>query len=250
MMVTMPAGLDGNQNPISTAQREAVIASVARSVMQSRSPGSPLLVGIDGIDGSGKSTFADELAVRLAEQGAPVIRASVDSFHNPREQRWAKGKSSPAGFYLDSHNLTAVRRMLLDPMREGAGAQYRTAAFDEPTDQPVDDPPQTVSGNEIVVFDGIFLCRPELTDYWDYLVFLEAQARVDLDRLGYVMRDAPAGGPELVDHVLQWVKRIDRYSSGMRYYLDSEDPKSRADVVIDNNNFENPTITKCQPPGP
>jgi uridine kinase len=242
MMVIMPAGLDGNPSPISTAQREQVLARVVRGVQRLQSAGKPLLIGVDGIDGSGKSTFADELAARLAKQGTPVVRSTVDSFHNPREVRWSRGKSSPVGFYLDSHNLTALREMLLDPMRAGPGATYRTAAFDEPTDQPIDEVLRTVSGNEVVVFDGIFLCRPELVDYWDYVVFLEAQARVDLDRLGYVMRDAPAAVPELVDHVLQWVRRIDRYSSGMRYYLDSEDPKSRADVVIDNNDLARPVV--------
>lgn len=209
----------------------------------------PLLIGVDGIDGSGKSTFADEVAVRLANQGAPVVRSTIDSFHNPREVRWARGKASPVGFYLDSHDLTALRELLLDPMRRGPGATYRTAVFDAPTDQPVDESPRTVSGNEVVIFDGIFLCRPELTDYWDYVVFLEAQARVDLDRLGHVMKDAPAAGPGLVDHVLQWVRRIDRYSSGMRYYLDGADPKSRADVLIDNNDLARPIVVeRVQPP--
>jgi hypothetical protein len=28
----------------------------------------------------------------------------------------------------------------------------------------------------------------------------------------------------------------------MRYYLDSEDPKSRADVVIDNNDLARPVV--------
>lgn len=244
MMVTMPAGLDGNPNPISTPEREQVLASVVRGVKRLQSTDTPLLIGVDGIDGSGKSTFADEVAARLANHETPVVRSTIDSFHNPRDVRWTRGKSSPVGFYLDSHNLTALREMLLDPMRDGPGATYRTAAFDEQADQPVDESPRTVSGNEVVIFDGIFLCRPELAHYWDYVVFLEAQARVDLDRLGYVMRDAPAAGPELVDHVLQWVRRIDRYSSGMRYYLDSADPKSRADVVIDNNDLAHPTVTE------
>ena len=60
-----------------------------------------MLVGIDGIDGSGKSTFADEVATLLRARGVPVVRSTVDSFHNPRSKRWARGRSSPVGFYLD-----------------------------------------------------------------------------------------------------------------------------------------------------
>ncbi|MEL7158975.1 MAG: uridine kinase, partial [Actinomycetota bacterium] len=183
----MPAGLDGNPDPISTPARRDVLERVAGQVLDRRRAGSPLLVAVDGIDGAGKSTFADELAAVLLTHRVPVVRATVDSFHHPRAVRWAKGRSSPAGFFLDSHDLVALRRLLLDPMRAGPGSTYRTAAFDEPTDQPVDAPPATVSGREVLLFDGIFACRPELASYWDYIVFLEARARVDLDRLGYVL---------------------------------------------------------------
>lgn len=246
----MPSGLDGNPNPISTPQREQVVGRVAEIIASrhDRQPERPLLVGIDGIDGSGKTTFADELTTRLAAEGRAVVRSTVDSFHNPRAVRWARGKASPVGFYLDSHNLTALQRLLLDPMREGAGARYRVASFDEPSDQPVDDPPESVAGNEILLFDGIFCCRPELLDYWDLTVFLDGQARVDLGRLGYVLADAPAGGTELIDHVLQWVERIDRYASGMRYYLHHDDPMARVDLVIDNNDLGHPFIVESEQP--
>lgn len=245
-MERMPAGLDGNPNPISSATRRTVIKHTADALVKRKRADEPLLVAIDGIDGSGKSTFADELAAQLGDQNINTVRSTIDSFHNRRDVRRSKGKSSPAGFYLDSHNLSALKELLLDPMAAGRGAMYRTACFDEPTDQPVDGPEQPVSGDEILIFDGIFLCRPELIDYWDYTVFLEAQARVDLQRLGYVTEDAPPGGLELIDHVLTWVSRIDRYSSGMRFYLDSETPKVHADIVIDNNNLAEPVIVDRQ----
>lgn len=240
----MPAGLDGNPNPISTPQRDRVLGRVADEVSGLTRDQRPLLVGIDGIDGAGKSTFADELAARLVDLGRPVVRATIDSFHQPRAVRWSKGRTSPVGFYLDSHDLAGLRTSLLDPLRSGGGATYRTAVFDEPSDRPVDQPGQVASGRELLIFDGIFLCRPELTGYWDLLVFLDAKARVDLDRLGHVMAEAPAGGTELVDHVLAWVERIDRYAAGMRYYLDSAAPMMRADLVIDNNDLAQPVIVE------
>jgi uridine kinase len=44
-------------------------------------------VAIDGVDGAGKTTFANELAEVVGGLGRPVIRASVDGFHNPRVVR-------------------------------------------------------------------------------------------------------------------------------------------------------------------
>ena len=55
-------------------------------------------VAIDGVDGAGKTTLANELAPRLELEGRPVIRASVDGFHNPRIVRYRLGKTSPEGF--------------------------------------------------------------------------------------------------------------------------------------------------------
>ncbi len=241
-MVGVPSGIDGNPDPIMTPQRSDVLEHTARLVLDHRHDTKPLLVGIDGIDGSGKSTFADELALLLTREGVNVIRSTVDSFHHPRNIRWRRGRDSPAGFYLDSHDLDALRSLLLDPFRAGPGSTYRTAAFDEPTDRPIDAPVVTLSGDEVLLFDGIFLSRPQLAEYWDLTIFLDGQARVNLGRLSYVMADAPEAGTDLVGHVLRWVERIDRYSSGMRFYLDSEDPQGRADLVIDNNDLANPSI--------
>jgi uridine kinase len=114
--------------------------------------------------------------------------------------------------------------------------------FDEPSDQPIDTPSCKITGAEILLFDGVFLCRPELSGYWDVMIFLDGQARVNLARLGHVMTDAPAEQADLVGHVLDWVERLDRYASGMRLYLESDDPVSRADLVIDNNDLAHPAI--------
>ena len=131
----------------------------------------------------------------------------------------------------------------------GDGYPAATAVFDEPTDRAVDDPPRTIRGDEVLVFDGIFLGRPELASYWDLLVFLDAQERVDLTRLDHVLADAPTEGDELVDPVLRWVERIDRYSSGMRYHLDTADPLAHADVVIDDDDLTRPSIVAGPPFG-
>lgn len=240
--VAMPAGLDGNPDPIATPSRDAVLASVADEICSRRAAGRPFLVGIDGIDGSGKTTFADELAALLSVRTVPVVRATIDSFHHPRNVRYRRGRESPVGFYLDSHDLAALQEQLLAPFLAGAGATYRTAVFDEPSDQLIDEPPRTIDGDEVLVFDGVFLGRPELAGSWDLTVFLDAQERVDLTRLGHVLAAAPAAGVELIDHVLRWAERIDRYSAGMRYYLDTANPRAHADVVIDNNDLANPTI--------
>lgn len=244
---SVPAGLDGNPNPTVTLKRSAVIETVADVVMSAKSAKSlerPLLVAVDGIDGAGKSTFADELAGAVRARGGVVIRSTIDSFHHERAVRYARGAAAPLGFYLDSHDLAALRRELLDPFEQGAGSRYRTACFDEPSDTELDAPVATVCVDDMLIFDGIFVQRPELADTWDLVVYLDAQERVDLERLGLVLDGVPREPVEAVSHTLEWVARIDRYASGMRYYLDLVDPLASADVVIDNNAIAAPIIVR------
>lgn len=240
----MPAGLDGNPDPIVTSVRSAVIEMVAELVLSAKSARQPFLVAVDGIDGAGKSTFADELAGFVHARGGAVVRSTIDSFHHQRAVRHARGARSPLGFYADSHDLGSLRRELLDPFRTGSGSSYRAAWFDEPTDAPVDAPLAVVNAEDVLIFDGVFVQRPELVAYWDLVVFLDAQKRVDLQRLGLVLDQLPQDPVEAVSHTLSWAARIDRYASGMRYYLDLVDPIASADVVIDNNSLAAPVIVR------
>ena len=53
-------------------------------------PAGRVVVAIDGIDGAGKTTFADGLAEVFAEEGSAVYRASIDGFH-----RWTRSATEP-----------------------------------------------------------------------------------------------------------------------------------------------------------
>jgi uridine kinase len=74
-------------------------------------PADPFVrVGVDGVDGAGKSVFADELAGALRARSRRVVRASVDGFHRPRALRHARGRLDPEGFYRDSADPAASNR--------------------------------------------------------------------------------------------------------------------------------------------
>ena len=134
-------------------------------------------VAIDGVDGAGKTTFANALAPLIEGLGREVIRASVDGFHNPRAIRYRNGKG-PDSFFEDSYNYLELKRVLLEPLSPGGNHKYIPAIFNVDKDEPVSNENKTAKGFEILLFDGIFLHRPELKDYWDYSIFLD----VDFER--------------------------------------------------------------------
>ncbi|WP_210291531.1 uridine kinase [Tardiphaga robiniae] len=150
-----------------------LIAEIAEFIRH-HATGSILRVGIDGVDGVGKTVFADTLARVIGTLGRPVIRASVDSFHNTREIRYRQGKTSPHGFYADSYNYVELRKVLLDPLGPGGSRVYCPAIFDHTVNAPVAACWSIADPDAVLVFDGIFLHRPELRDVWNLSIFLDA----------------------------------------------------------------------------
>ncbi|MGW4210581.1 uridine kinase [Lentzea sp. NPDC004789] len=197
--------------------RTEVLAAVA-----DRLPASGL-VAVDGVDGAGKTTFADALAEVLRARGRTVVRASVDDFHHPRAIRWRRGRTSPEGFFLDSYDYERFAEHLLVPF--AAGQPFRRASHDLSSDAYVDAPFEIVSEPAILLVDGIFLHRDELVDHWDFSVFLSVDFAVSFARMA--VRDGCPSDPD--------DPRNRRYVEGQRLYLAKCDPAGRAALVIDHS---------------
>ena len=201
-------------------------------IICSQQRGHPIRVGIDGVDASGKTYLADELTKTI--QGRNVIRSSIDGFHNPRDVRYGKGRLSPEGYYHDSFNVQKLIDVLLKPLGPSESLEYKTTIFDYRTDSSVDSPTQIASSNDILIVDGIFLFRPELQDYWDMKVFVDVPFSVTVPRA--IKRDSDGNEAEVR---MQYEKR---YVPGQKLYFEDAQPKGKADIVIDNTDFENPSI--------
>lgn len=91
--------------------RSDVLDQVAQGIKGLRL-GHPIRIAIDGRTASGKTTLADELAALLQGQGRSVIRTSIDGFHRPRAERYARGRHSAEGYYLRRARPPRPRRAL------------------------------------------------------------------------------------------------------------------------------------------
>lgn len=214
--------------------RALLIASVAASIVTL--PG-PARVAVDGVDGVGKTFFADELAEAISRLGRPVIRASADGFHQPEALRHRRGRTSPEGFFHDSYDYAALSACLLDPLGPGGGGTYRRAVFDHTTDRMVEAEAQQAPPGAVLVLDGIFLHRDELVRYWDYSVFLTAGFATTFARLA--ARDG--GDPD------PGADSNRRYLEGQRLYLAACRPQQRASIVIDNTDLRAPRVIGRDP---
>ncbi|MFA5792624.1 MAG: cytidylate kinase family protein [Candidatus Gracilibacteria bacterium] len=218
-------------------QQKELIERISKFILKVKK-NHPIRIGIDGVDASGKTTLANALADFFKTQNQDVIRASIDGFHNPKSIRYQKGHNSPEGYYQDSFNNQAIINNLLAPLGKNGDLKYRKAIFDFRTDTEVTSPVETARPTSILIMDGVFLFRPELIKYWDFKIFIEADFAITIKRA--IKRDGYYLGSkqEIID------KYNERYIPGQKLYLKEANPKELANLVIDNNDFENPTITQ------
>jgi uridine kinase len=193
-----------------------------------------LRVAIDGVDGVGKTRLADDLAEVLAGHGVGVIRAGVDNFHNPRAVRYRRGRDSPEGYFRDTTNIALLAERLLDPLSPGGSGRFHPRAFDYRTDSVVNEPEHVADPPAVLLFDGIFLHRDELTPYWDLSMFLDAPFEQTYARMAE--RDGSDPDPEAAGNR--------RYYEGQKLYLGECCPRERAGILVDYARLEAPRILR------
>lgn len=223
-----------------SAQRRQALGKLAALVLQQRSS-HPLRLAIDGVDAAGKTCLADELAEILASK-RPVVRASLDNFHRLREKRYRRGRLSPLGYYQDSFDYPALIESLLLPLGPGGDRRYRLAVFDYRLDTRVESERLEANNESILVFDGIFLLRPELRQYWDYSIFVQVDFPTALERAAQ-RESLQAGSPADQEDTRQLMGLYEeRYIPAQKLYLEEAHPHRYANVVWDNCDLDRPVL--------
>ncbi len=127
----------------------------------------PVLIGIDGFGGSGKTTIANKLCVML--WSAYVV--NIDDFiikEKINESSWDKG-----GF--DRERLA---RQVLIPASKSLPVSYEKLLWEsnilsEPIHIPVSD---------YLIVEGISSCHPEIAGYYDYRVWVDTPIEIAKSR--------------------------------------------------------------------
>lgn len=193
----------------------------------------PVRVAVDGPPAAGKTTLADELAVVLREQGRDVFRATIDDFLFPRAQRYTRGEYSAEGCYFDTHNNEELNRVLLDPLGLGGDRGFQRTIYDCAADAVLSPSTETAAADAVLVFDGVFLMRPELIDRWDLRIFVSIALDKTVERA--VIRERRVSSR--ADVVRRW---RERYIPSQQLYFDTVRPTDHVDIIVHNDEPQQP----------
>ncbi len=206
------------------------LQAIADGVLAAVPAGRRALVAVDGVGGSGKTTFAAALADRIRTR--PVLVLHADDFFASAEVRHARGRHSPDGFWLDAYDYPALTAWALEPLRADGDGSYRGSSFDRGTGRTVQPEAQRAADGALVLVEGPFLHRDELVSFWDHSLFLDVPFEETERRMA--RRDGLA--PDTVRALMQ------RYTGAQRLYFASARPWERASVVVDNSDPARPRV--------
>ncbi len=199
-----------------------VMKVLAQSIMDAGASERRLLIAVDGVDGSGKTNFAERLSAELEK--IPTAIVHLDNFLNPSIIRHRAGRNSPDGFWMDTYNYEFFTNLVLKPLSSDGDGTYVQSAYDHATDSIVVSPPTSFPTTGAVIIEGMFLHRDELHQEWDLSIFLDVPFSITAARMAE--RDGTNPDPEHPS--------MRRYVDGQRTYFRQAQPWKRATYIVDN----------------
>jgi uridine kinase len=190
----------------------------------SRPAVAPPIITIDGVDGSGKSTFADRLVAGLGRASWPAVVFRVDDFRRPVD--WGRPDRDEADtYYRDYYALDLLEDCL-------AAFQVRAPRvtiprFDPRSERLDGEQEIALDGAAVAVVEGVFPLRVPSAAR-GLVIYLDVPPEEAQRRL--IERDLARGRTRaVIEHRL-----AARYLPAQAEYHRTYEPARRADVVVDN----------------
>lgn len=218
--------------------RQEVIAKIVTKIFAVRHHDRSSIVGIDGVDLSGKTLLAYDLAEVLCRHGEEVVLIHEDDFLNSAEIRYQQGEWSVTGFYEDFFDFRALVDNILLPVQAAKPVEYAFQSY-APYRSHDSYRRYTIGLQDLVLVEGLFLLRKELRGYLDLMIRLKIPAELVLKRA--LARDVPTLGP--YEYVRRHYER--QVLPAQALYERLGDPDSIADIVIENSDIQMPSILKA-----
>ena len=160
----------------------------------------PLIIGIAGGTGSGKTTLVERLREQFGDDISVLAHDSYYKAHHdlPLEERRLLNYDHPSSFDTD--------RMIADLEQLRAGRAIERPVYDytihDRTEETVTVPP-----NKVILVDGILVFEdPGLRDLMDIKIFVETDADVRI--LRRILRDVKERGRSLDSVVEQYLSTV------------------------------------------
>jgi len=212
------------------------IDQIANSILQKRrmlTSDRSLLVGISGIDGSGKGYLAAQLQAHLALRGVIPAILNVDGWLNLPEKRF--DQNAPAvNFYENAIRFDQFFSQLVLPLRDGRSIHLEADVVEEIASN-YRNHTYHFKDVPVVLVEGIFLFKPQYRKYFDLAIWIDCSFPTALVRA--IDRAQEGLSPA---NTIAAYERI--YFPAQRIHLDQDKPRENADLIFENDIYTNKPV--------
>ncbi|MFP3376191.1 kinase [Bacillus sp. SIMBA_069] len=175
-----------------------------------------LILGIDGLSRSGKTTFVTSLKENMKQESIPFHIFHIDDHIVERNKRYHTGYEEWYEYYYLQWDIESLRQKFFQKLQNET--KLKLPFYNNETDSSEMKKVQIpIVG--VIVIEGVFLQRKEWRDFFHYMVYL------DCPRETRFLRESEETQKKLS-------KFENRYWKAEDYYLESETPQKRANLVI------------------
>lgn len=175
-----------------------------------------LIIGIDGLSRSGKTTIVKKLAALLEEYEMKSQIIHLDDHIVDRTKRYGTGEAEWKEYYYLQWEVEKLEEILFEKLQQEN--ELVLPFYDEQLDQQVYKK-LDLTGKKVVLVEGIFLQREEWKAYLDYAIFIDCPREIRFRRENARTRK-------------NIEKFENRYWKAEDYYLEKLSPRVKADKVL------------------
>lgn len=183
----------------------------------------PLIVGIDGLGGAGKTSLVKDIERELTTKDCKVTTFHLDNHIVEKNKRYQTGYEEWYEYYYLQWDLEGLSTKLFTRLHHGCN-RIHLPCYDRNTDSTSTKQINVIS-NSIVLIESVFLQREEWRSYFDFVIYLDCPEKLREKRI--LNRDSYIGDNRAIVH-----KYENRYWLAEKHYLETIKPMERADLVF------------------
>lgn len=212
-----------------------IYKDIAEQLIDKKIKAKPLIVGVNGVDTSGKTTLTMEFGKYLSKSGFNVQIVHLDDFHNPSSLR--NKESDPIiSYFNNAFDLKYLEKEILVPISTKSLLDKELVLLDLQKDQYSSKKRYVVDKDTIVFVEGVLLYREPIDKYFDFKIYVDVSFEEVLKRA--LKRDNEIFGDSVIERYHK------KYIPIQERYIENYSPKQKSNVIIDNEDFSNPKLLK------
>lgn len=187
-----------------------------------------LLVGISGIDGSGKGYVTLQIQARLGQRSIAAAKINVDGWLKLPGKRF--DASAPAeGFYEKAIRFDQFFSDLVKPLRD-RGSLHLVADFAEESAKQYRKHVYDFKNVGIILVEGIFLFKREYRALFDLAIWVDCSFSTAMSRA--LARKQEGLPPAATIRAYETI-----YFPAQRIHMEKDHPREAADLIFGNDPF-------------